>query len=142
MRLAAIVARLETQCSLLAKVGGAAEFSATAATPARFPAAWVVPVAETAGGDLLATPGALQRSTRTFAVLIKVRDLRDPVGESALDGGLSEVRAQVLAALHGWPPEDRSTGCLFVKGRLAEMDGGVIAWQDDFSFDAYLKSGG
>lgn len=137
MRLGPIVDRLKAQASSLRHVGGAANLAALKSAPSRTPAAWVVPVSESAGANVSATIDVAQRIRRRFGVVIAVRDIRDATGEAALDGGLAQARSEIAAALVAWSPDQGSGAIMSAGGRLLSFSSGVLWWQDEFETDIW-----
>ncbi len=133
IRRAAIVARLKAEAPSLRLVEGLAQLAALKENPPSNmqPAAFVVPVSETAEDNRLAN-GIAQRNRVTFGVVLcltKLTEVRGAVAGDALDA----VRAEVRAALVGWTPEGASGPALFVGGETIELDRfGALWWMDRF----------
>lgn len=133
IRRAGIVARLKAEAPSLRLVEGLAQLAALKQNPSTNvqPAAYVVPVSETAGDNRLAN-GIAQRNAVTFGVVLCITDLSDPRGDAAGDV-LDEVRGEVRAALVGWTPIGASGPALFVGGETIDLDRfGALWWMDRF----------
>ncbi len=137
MQLAPIVSRLKARATSLKHVAGAANLAALKSAPARTPAAWVVPVSESASANVSASIDVVQRIRRRFGVVIAVRDVRDATGEAALDGGLAQARSEIVAALVGWSPDAESGAIVAAGGRLLSFSSGALWWQDEFETDIW-----
>lgn len=118
---------------ILRHVAGAAEYAALDAPPpqARQPAAFVLPLAEVAGPNGLATGPVRQRITATIGVVLLATSLRDPRGEAAADQ-LGPLCAALRAALIGWQPTVEHDPIEFRRGALVDITEGTLAWQDQF----------
>jgi len=135
-----LINRLVAECSLLKTVGGAADFAAAEQSLRnKTPAAYVVPLTETARPNSSATLVVRQQVTQQFGVIFALSNLRDNRGEKALED-LHQVRQQVFEKLLGWAPPGEQSLMEFGGGRLLEMDNQVVWWQDEFLIDIQLRS--
>lgn len=131
--IAEVIRRLEQQAMPPLKlVDGAAEYAALKAPPptARQPAAFVMPLGATPGGNNVAT-GIRQRVQETVGVVILVGNLRDARGAAAT-GDLETIYRRVRAALVGFVPEDGYEAMQLGPAQLLDFAGGVAAWQETF----------
>ena len=137
---ATLITHLQSECPLLKKIGGSADFGvAETALRNKLPAAFVIPLAEQANPNTSATTLVSQRVNQQFGVILAVTNLRDATGEKALVD-LAAVRQQVFAALSGWIPPGERSAMEFTGGQLQDMSDQVLWWQDDFNLDTYLRS--
>lgn len=125
------ITRLKTHCALCKLVAGAAGFAnAEAQLRNKIPAAFVLPLAESAEANELSS-GISQRVAQRFGVVLAVSNHRDAGGEAAL-GDLAPVRSAVMTALLGWAVDGNHDPVEFAGGRLVDLSQGVLWWQDDF----------
>jgi hypothetical protein len=140
MDLSLIIARLKEQLSGLKSIGASADLDAAVAGMAAMPAAFVLPLAESASGnDMLGSTE--QRITQSFGVVQVLYNRRDALGAAALSD-LAALRLALRTALVGWVPDD-ATGepVLFTGGRLLRLDGdGQLWWTDEFELINYYRS--
>lgn len=132
------IARLVASAPTLKLVEGAAEYAALKANPpdSRRPAAFVVPLSEVAGPNVLVN-AVRQRVAAQLGVVFAVGSLRDPRGEQArLD--LEAVRAEARTALLGWAPTASHDPFEFLRGDLVDLRDGVVWWQDRYSSAFYI----
>lgn len=139
MNIEPIVTRLQATIPALRDVGGAAEFEAVTATgtPAK-PAAYVIPLTDSADDPYLGIGATAQRITATFGVLlIAANHVRGRLGTKALED-LNTLRVAVRQALIGWQPGAAFEPCLFSDGALIDFEPGLIYWQDNYrtAYDA------
>lgn len=123
-------AQTQTQFAL---IGTVADLAALADMPRVMPALYVVPLAESAEAPDTIGATSQQLHTAVFGLQYVVRHAGDASGAKATEA-LAALRETVQAALVGWRPP----GCIdylqFQRGELVDlMDGGVIAWRDDFA---------
>ena len=140
MDLSPIVARLKIQLPALRSVGASADLDAAIEGAVALPAAFVLPLAESAV-DIGLTGSTGQRIAQAFGVLHVVSNKRDAQGGASLDE-LATHRVALRAALVGWVP-DAATGepVLFTGGRLLRLDGdGRLWWIDEFALTTYYWS--
>lgn len=129
-----VIARL--QASLAGSgwvlIAGAAELDAAIDTTPAVPAAYVLPLAETAEPSDLASLHS-QRIAQGFAVVICVANLRDARGAAAA-GDLHTRRMAVRAALLGWAPDLADGEAVsFAAGRLLKFEQQRLWWTDEFT---------
>jgi hypothetical protein len=140
MDLSLIVARLKEQLTALRSVGASADLDAAIDGVVAMPAAFVLPLAESAQ-DMGMSGATGQRIVQAFGVLHVVSNRRDGQGGAALDE-LKTHRLALRAALVGWVP-DSVTGepVTFAGGRLLRLDGdGRLWWIDEFALTTYYWS--
>lgn len=139
MLLNAIEAHLTSSVPALKKVAGAADFaSAGMDLKGKLPAAYILPLAERAGGNSLVMEVSQKIEVR-FGVMLAISNLRDARGQNA-QGDLAPLRTAVLAALIGWQPDPGHDPVLFGSGRVIQLQDGVLWWQDEFVTAYYLRS--
>ena len=140
MDLSLIVERLKERLGGLRSVGASADLDAAIEGVIALPAAFVLPLAESAWDSGL-TGGTGQRVVQAFGVLHAVTNRRDAQGGAALND-LKALRLALRAALVGWVPF-AATGdpVLFTSGRLLSLDGdGRLWWMDEFQLTTYYWS--
>lgn len=113
-------------------IAGAAELDAAIDSTPAVPAAYVLPLAETAEpSDLVSLHS--QRVLQGFAVVVCVANLRDPRGAAAA-GDLHTRRMAVRAALVGWAPVPTDGEAVsFAAGRLLKFEAQRLWWTDEFT---------
>lgn len=126
-----IIARLAGQLSGFPVIAGAADLDAAIETAPATPAAYVLPLAETADENDLA--GIVhQRLVQDFAVVLVVANLRDARGAAAA-AELAARREAVRAALLGWVADTPSGEAVtFVSGRLLQFRDARLWWSDEY----------
>lgn len=114
-----------------ALIGNVADFEAVAGLPRVLPAAYVLPLSESA--ELSQTVGeSCQVHDCTFGVTLIVRHARDAAGARATDA-LGPLREAVQACLVGWIPDGCMSMVAFGQGSLLDFADGATVWRDDFS---------
>ncbi len=140
MDLSLIVDHLRARLSDLRSVGTSADLDAAIEGAPALPAAFVLPLAESAVDmGLIGQTG--QRIAQAFGVLHVVSNKRDAQGGAALEA-LTPHRRALRAALVGWVV-DAATGepVTFTGGRLLRLDGdGRLWWIDEFELTTYYWS--
>lgn len=134
-----IIVRLRAQLSGFVVIAGAAELDAAIAHAPSPPAAYVIPLAETADEPDLSGIHH-QRLVQEFAVVLVVSNLRDATGDAAA-ADLQLKRSAVRVALLGWAP-DASDGetVAFVSGRLLQFVDQRLWWTDEFRVMTHYRS--
>lgn len=140
MRLDPIIAALRRRCpSFENRFAGAAEWAGLTEDEApALPAAYVVPLAEDAGGNE-SRVGYQQTVTNTFAVIVLVSNVCDERGQKAFDS-LEDLRLELFRAILSWqqdPPAEYSE-IVYSGGQVLYMDDARLAFQFEFSFETYL----
>lgn len=115
----------------LLKVGGAADFQRALEGITTTPAAFVVPLAESAGENDFEMNVVQQQVPALFGVILAVRDISDAVGGQVQDA-LDALRVLVRDALVNWQPTPDMDPCIFAGGQVIGMRDQVLYWQDDF----------
>lgn len=131
MDLSPIITRLRAQLTGFVLIAGAAELDLAIDSTPNPPAAYVLPLAETAQEpDLIGVHH--QRLLQDFSVVLVVSNLRDGTGAAATTD-LQAKRQAVRSALLGWAP-DASNGEMvaFVAGRLLRFENQRLWWADEF----------
>ncbi|MBL8351201.1 MAG: hypothetical protein JNL87_12925 [Burkholderiaceae bacterium] len=139
MDVSAVITRLAAQLSGFVVVAGAADLDAAIELAPATPAAYVLPLAETADAPALISVHE-QRVVQAFGVVLVVSNLRDATGAAAA-AELATRRQAVRAALVGWVP-DAATGLPvgFTGGRLLQFRDGRLWWADDFELTTYYRT--
>jgi len=134
-----VIARLAQQAAGFVVVAGAADLDAAIETAPATPAAYVLPLAESAAASDL-TPVVAQRVVMSFGVVLVVANLRDARGAAAA-AALERHRAAVRQALLGWVP-DAATGepVEYAGGRLLQFRDQRLWWSDEYRVVGYLRS--
>ena len=140
MPLNAVIARLKDQCQGFRHIGGLADLDTADNLPSLPPAAYAIPLGETAHeSPLVGDPR--QWIEVDFAVILALANRRDASGTQAL-AELPDWRRQVRAALHLWQPDSDALwypGSLatepaqYRSGRLMRLTDGVLWWAEEFS---------
>lgn len=139
MDVSPIIARLGAQAPGFVVIAGAADLDAAIELAPATPAAYVLPLAESAADSDLATI-VHQRTALEFAVVLVVSNLRDAQGAAAA-AELATRRAAVRAALLGWAP-DAANGepVSFTSGRLLQFRDARLWWTDEYRVMTDLRS--
>lgn len=139
MDLAPIIARLRDETSGFKVVGGAADLDAIGNGVVPAPAAYVIPISESAAPNDIAG-GFAQQVAVMFGVVVIASNLSDATGAAAM-GGLEARRAAVRGALLGWVPDATNGATVsFSGGRLLRFGDGLLWWGDDFLVNTYLRT--
>jgi hypothetical protein len=128
MLLTPIVSRLSAQCPTLTQ----ALYALSGAVPVTYPAAYVLPLSETAGENPLLGVHS-QIITSRFGIEIMLKHASQAASGGPAAELLESVRAEVMAALKGWQPSPAYDPIAFVSGRLVEFQAGMAVWRDEFS---------
>lgn len=140
MELATLLARLKVQLTGLKSIGASADLDAAISGKPVTPAAFVIPLAESATeADMLSETA--EDVVQSFGVVHVVNNRRDVTGGASVDE-LAPFRARLRTALVGWVP-DAATGepMHFYTGRLLRMDGdGNLWWIDEFRLKTYWSN--
>lgn len=139
MDVAPVIARLKAQLTGFVGITGAGDLDVAIDGTPNTPAAYVMPLAETAEESNFI--GVIdQRLTQEFAVVLVVSNLRDATGAAAV-AELATKRLALRAALLGWAP-DAATGepVQFVSGAVLQFRDQRLWWRDVFRVIAYYRS--
>ena len=135
-----VITRLKAETTGIRAIGGAADFDAALAANVVLPAAYAIPLGDSA--DWMEHTGSYDEAEQIdFGVVIGVANLKDTRGEAA-QLFLAPIRHQIRKALAGWVP-DEATGEPMRKtaGRLLRLDGdGRLWWMDRFQLKTYFRS--
>jgi hypothetical protein len=123
--------------SRFAVIGNVADFEAIAGLPRALPAAYVLPLIETAGPQT-AMGESVQEHECTFGVTIVVRHAGDASGARAVNA-LGPLRDAVSGVLTGWQPPDCMSLVAFVSGQLVDFQDGATIWRDDFAVKRLVR---
>lgn len=135
LQLSTIRDRVRDQVPDLLDVGTARDFGAVTARTIRWPSAWVVPMAETAGPDQFMQAGVVEQRVEVgFAIILAARDIGGDTGARALSEH-ETLRPRIIAAMALFQPLGASNTCLHRRGRLVSSIGrdGAMFWQDEFT---------
>lgn len=128
MLLNPFVSRLQDTCPSLRQV----LLALTGAVPASYPAAYVLPLADSA------TPSRLhgvhsQMVTARFGVEIMVKHAGQAASGGPAGEALEAVRNEIRAALMGWCPGPEFEPVTYVSGRLVNFEAGLAVWREEYS---------
>lgn len=116
-------------------VGVARDLGGVRANLIRYPSAWVIQLAETAGENRYASDDMIEQPvTGRIAVIMAVRDIADRSGARAATD-LRPLREAVMQALGRHMPDDADQTFRFSRGQLQsgiDAKGGMF-WQDEFT---------
>lgn len=141
MQLSNVVTRLRTALvGQVKSVGGSADFDAAADGAVATPAAFVMPISESAEENAYVSGLVSQRVQVEFAVLLVVSNRRDATGEAAM-ADLATLRQAVRASLLGWVPDPDSGSLMqYSSGRLLRLDDGRLWWADQYRVHTFIRS--
>lgn len=138
MNTAPLIARLQAQCPGFKFVGGAMDLSESAIQAVVFPAAFVIPLAESATPNIMLGTQD-QTLEQTWGVVICLKAMRTTAQDQTAE--LQTLRAAVRSALTGWTPAPDTTEPFdFASGQLLDASGGSLLWQDDFTRATYYRN--
>ncbi len=140
MNLTPVIDRLKSLLTGFKSIGSAVDLDAAMGGVVAVPAAFVMPLAESATAlDLLQQTS--QRITSLFGVVLCVSNKRDATGAATLVD-LVSLRNQLRNALVGWIPDPATAEPVhFAAGRLMRMDGdGRLWWLDEFELVTHYWS--
>jgi len=132
------IARLQQEVDYFYTIEGAIELSAITDTPQR-PAAFVVPMIDTAQRSGTGTQVVRQLVAETIGVVMMIRSRNDKYGGRQLDL-VNTVRADVQTALLGWQPSPNHEPFEFDRGRLQDWKDGVVMWLDQYRTEKQIRS--
>jgi hypothetical protein len=132
-----IASRLRASVPDLRLVAELAQYAALTGLPKAMPAAYVLPVSDAAGPNLLVTNGVRQPLTTTLGVILFFEHRADAAGGAATLG-LIQLRDQVRQALIGWQPADATEPFLLAGGRLIDLIQRTAVWQDNYTVGGLL----
>lgn len=120
------------------KVLGAADFAAARDDLKVPPVAYVIPLNDTAGPNMLVRPGIHQQVTERFGVVLAVENLRDVRG-AAVNAALETLRRATIDGLLGFQPAADYDPVKYGGGRLLMLDVSVLWWQLEFITGYYER---
>lgn len=126
---------LRTVVPAFVSVGLARDLATVRRETIRWPSAWIVSLAETAGENRYASDDMIEQPvTARIAVIMAVRDIADRVGAQAATD-LQPLREAVMLGLGRFAPQDADQAFRFSRGqRLSGVDAqGGMFWQDEFT---------
>jgi len=133
MDLSSVINRLKANVKGVRQYGGAVDFAAVKGGSLRTtPAIFVLPGKEIPGPNTTGTQVVTQQITDTFHIVYAVRDVSDPHGHSAYDGGLATLRTAVQVALMGWIPFAGAQPCERGPGNIINMTDGIVYYSDAY----------
>ncbi|MGE4321770.1 MAG: hypothetical protein AB7E60_01920 [Sphingobium sp.] len=118
-------------------VEGILEWAGLTDPPRALPALFVVPEAEDAQPNRLATGMIDQAVSETFGVIVVVGARARGPGQ--VDDQLKDVTDRVRDALLGWRHPEASRPAEFAGGRLLSADGYRVAWLVRFRISLHLR---
>ena len=134
-----IIARLTATLTGFKAIGGAADLDAAIGGAVAVPAAFVIPLADSAQPSRMVGVHE-QLIDQAFGVVLVAANRRDTTGAAAL-AELKALRLQVRAALAGWAPTPEGLPVQISGGRLLRLDGdGRLWWSDEFTLQTYYRS--
>lgn len=115
------------------KVGTGAQFAAARDDLKNPPAAYVLPLRDTAGPNNLGGGAAIIQPVREqFGIALAVSNLRDNTGRAA-QIELERLRRLVIDQVLGFVPGDGYEPCEYAGGTILYMDTAVLWWQLTFT---------
>lgn len=137
------IARLKLIKGMSDRVAGIAELenSQSGVVPPT-PYLYLLLLAETAAPNEIITL-VMQKVTANFGVVLAVPNTINPTGlRNAVSstGQLPALRASVKSSLLGWEPDGNHSPITYVGGRMVQVKGAVVWWQDEFTTDYYIRS--
>lgn len=135
MKIKLIIDRLKATCPIfLGRVSGAAALAQAVELAADWtvPAAFVVPLSETADQNELLGDFSSQWVAIRFGVAILVSNTSDEPGFTAAEA-VVDAFAQIRAALVGWQPSETFQAIDYVSGELGEFDRARLFWELQFA---------
>ncbi len=136
----AIIERLQAAAPGFRAFNGAAELAAALENLKLSPAAFVIPLGDQVGANILATESVEQQVTTRFGVVIAVQNLKDTTGRQAAKD-LRQLRLAVLGALLRWTPDAAQYSPFeWAAGRLILLRDRVLYWQDDYRTSSHVRA--
>ncbi len=136
MLIAPIIAQVQT-VTVLKSVEGVVEFALAQQSLKGVPAAFVVPLMDSATPNRMLSGAVEQRVAERFGVILAVSNVRDQRGQAANED-LEGVRKSVIAALLGWQPAAGYDPVEYGGGRMLSLINPVLWWQLEFT-TAYIE---
>lgn len=137
--LSAIEARIIAACPIFRLVEGAAEYRAVKGAPQAhlMPAAWVVPMRETAEPSPSANAHR-QRVTVGFGVVVAVGDRAAGKGPAVVDP-LDGPKWALHEALAGWTPPGGRSPLHYLGGEVHDVTSAALWWLAKYGFNDFLR---
>ena len=143
MLLDEVVARIEVTVPLLGgRVAGLAAFANlldSGALPPETPAAYVVPLGLDPANPLNVTGGHQQVARESLGVILIISHADDAGGGAAMPD-MAALRDAIIGGLAGWRPASGRDGLAVRRGRLLDMRGSAVIWQQDFSSEVLIRT--
>jgi hypothetical protein len=136
--LESVVTQLKTS-SLIKSVGGAADLASAEVDFKKAPAAYVIPLADDAGENMLLNTNIEQEIKVSFAIVLAVTNKRDPRGEAALVD-LKAAREEIFAKIYGWVPANEYTPVTYQGGKLMKLENTFLWWQERFATSYLIRN--
>lgn len=137
MNTAPLISRLQSKATGLRFIGGAMDLNESTLQAVQYPAAFVVPLGETAEpGRMLGVHDQLL--IQQWAVVLVLRAMRTKASQDQ-SAELHTLRQKVLFALAGWTASADAEPMDFVGGELISAEEGLLLWQDTFSNRSSLR---
>jgi hypothetical protein len=131
MRLDQIVTQLKAVSGLKAVL-----LALSGSIPGVYPAAYVLPLAESATANEM-WPRTEQKITARFGVEYMVKQAAQANTGGPAQEVLEDLRDAGKVALIGWQPQANYTPIEFTGGRLVSFDAGMAVWRDEFTTEYY-----
>lgn len=120
------------------KVAGAADFAAARDDLKMPPAAYVIPLNDTATPNVLMGLAVEQHVIERFGVILAVSNMRDVRG-GAVNAPLETLRRAAIDNLLAFQPTTDYDPIQYAAGRLLSLDVSVIWWQLEFITGYYER---
>lgn len=131
-----VILQLRQNCDVFnGNVAGAADFAKGIETVVDMPlpAAYVVPLEDTAGENILDN-GLVQQVNERIAVIVEISNSADRRGQTSSDQ-INTLKYDIFSALLNWriDPDRAVKGLQYDGGRLLDYDRGRLFWVFEFS---------
>lgn len=138
MLLQPIADLLKASVTEFRKVAGAASFAAAREDLKMPPAAYVIPLADSAKPNTLIGVSVSQLVIERLGVILAVENLRDVRGD-AVNAPLETMRRATLDCLMGFQPSEDYNPIQYGGGKLLMLDVSVLWWQLEFTTGYYER---
>lgn len=96
-----------------------------------YPSAFVFTAGESGVDDNGLVGSTGQRRVQWIAIVIAVRNVRNPSG-GEIRADMEALRNQIDAALFGWQPTEAHEPMFFRRGAMMELKDATLWWQDEY----------
>ena len=129
--------RIKSEVTAFSEVAGAANLENIMAGRISSPGCYVFKErSQPQGGDLIGA--TMQRVTLRYAVVIIVKNVRDPRGSDAADES-DALQEAVRTALLGWQPSQESDPIEYSDGALVSFANGFFIWRDTYQTYQFIR---